>query len=340
MKIATALLVLFNAPSLQASNLRSEVKLDGPKLDTWSRTHFPTYVKMLTGKTDPGKLDGYERCGGIEIEQNNKAPDAGAPGLIVMGDKIGFGVSVNTKFTTDLPEICQLFGIGHEWGHLMHQELVSSIPELEGPALTPGKDEILADIMATRTLHKLGGFAFADIKAAIPDCNIFGTTWDAHGHPPGDQRRENVLSYCNKREAVGKGGGPNDCPPGTAPKAAKLLGCTLNCPTDTAPKAAKLLGCTLHQSWKTTLVQVIAEASATFKEKDLEGFIRATKGEGSMAAGALAFVRTKCTGPRGCEEHQTEEACSAHDTMGSKMCTWMTVCKNNPKICSGKGEEQ
>ncbi len=297
--IAATLLTLGSLPASQSSHMRSGSGLSHKDLNAWGTKHFPQYVKMLTGTTNVEPWDHVPRCGGVELEQGNDgSPDAGAPGMIFGEDgSVTYGVSVNPKFVSELPEICQLFGIGHEWGHLMHEELVASIEELTGPALTPGKDEILADILATRTLHKFGGFSFDAIGAAIQNCDIFGTIWDSHGHPPGAQRRANVQSYCKKREAESKREGAS------------------------------------AETWKATLVQIVAEASHVFTQADLEAVLLATKGEGKGEA-AKSFVNIKCTGPKGCEKHQTDEACSEHKTLGGKLCSWMTVCNNNPGFCS------
>ena len=296
--IAAALLTLGSVPASQPSHMRTGSGLSHKDLNAWGTEHFPKYVKMLTGSPNAEPWEGVPRCGGVELEQGDGPPDAGAPGMIFGEDgSVKYGVSVNPMFVSELSEMCQLFGIGHEWGHLMHKELVASIEELSGPALTPGKDEILADILATRTLHKYANLGFDAIGNGIQNCDIFGTTWDAHGHPPGAQRRANVKSYCEKREAESthEVGSP--------------------------------------ESWKATLVQIVAEASHAFSQTDLEAVLLATKGEGK-GEDAKSFVNIKCTGPKGCEKHQTDKACSEHKTLGRNMCSWMTVCNNNPRFCS------
>ena len=69
---------------------------------------------MLTG-SPAGALGGVRRCG-VELEQGDGPPDAGTPGMIFGEDgSVKYGVSVNPMFVSELSEMCQLFGIGHEW---------------------------------------------------------------------------------------------------------------------------------------------------------------------------------------------------------------------------------
>ena len=207
---------------------------------------------------------------------------------------------MNSPFVEEVPKTCQLFGIGHEFGHLMSDALHDSVPELSGPGLAPGKNEILADIMGVRAVHKLGGISLAEISSAIGGCEaqVFGPKWDSFPHPPMEYRTAHIQNYCEKRIAQHKHSAS-------------------------------------AESWDLTLLQIIAESNDAFTEQDMKDLLEQVPITSGVGEEAMAFINLKCTGPKGCEAHASDVDCSGHETRGKKLCSWMTVCNKNPHFCHG-----